>query len=134
MGGDLYDIARLDDGRLFIVIGDVSGKGVAASLFMAVSKTLCKSTALRGSLSAYEILTLANRDISRENPELLFVTTVMALVNTTTGEIDVVNAGHAAPAKCSWGSAAVCTRRLLLFQRPGAVRSGGNVGAYDRRR
>jgi adenylate cyclase len=97
VGGDLYDIARLEDGRLFIVLGDVSGKGVAASLFMAVSKTLCKSIALRGSLGADEILTLANSEISRENPELLFVTAVVALVNTTTGEIEVANAGHDAP-------------------------------------
>ncbi len=47
VGGDLYDFYRLDDRRLFFMLGDVSGKGLPASIFMAVSKALCKSTMLR---------------------------------------------------------------------------------------
>ena len=48
VGGDLYDFFRLDADRIFLLVGDVSGKGLPGSLFMAVSKSLCKSIALRG--------------------------------------------------------------------------------------
>jgi hypothetical protein len=51
VGGDLYDAFMLDDRRLFFMIGDVSGKGVPASLFMALTKTLCKSLARRQPLN-----------------------------------------------------------------------------------
>ena len=47
VGGDLYDFFRLDDRRLFLLVGDVAGKGLSASIFMAVSKALYKSTTLR---------------------------------------------------------------------------------------
>ena len=47
VGGDLYDFFRLDADRIFFLVGDVSGKGLPGSLFMAVSKSLCKSIALR---------------------------------------------------------------------------------------
>ena len=66
VGGDLYDFFRLDGDRLFFLVGDVSGHGVAGSLFMAVSKALCKSAALRsGDLGAMMRESNA-RDLARQ--------------------------------------------------------------------
>lgn len=94
VGGDLYDFFSLDADRLFFVVADVSGNGVAASLFMAVSKALCKSAALRrrGDLSA--IIRDADAEISRDNPEALFVSAWAGVLDLRTGDLQYVNAGH----------------------------------------
>ena len=97
VGGDLYDLFMLDEHRLFFVIGDVSGKGVPASLFMALSKALCKSAALRTDASVAELMTTANREISRENPAFMFVTAVAGVIDSRTGELEFCNAGHDSP-------------------------------------
>ena len=110
VGGDLYDIAWLDERRLFIILGDVSGKGVPASLFMAVSKTLCKSTASRAAMGIDAILTQANREIGRENPTLLFVTALAVILDVMTGDIEFASAGHEPPLVACSGQA---PRRLL---------------------
>jgi serine phosphatase RsbU (regulator of sigma subunit) len=107
VGGDLYDALMLDAGRFFFLIGDVSGKGVPASLFMALSKTLCKSTALREHISTHELMSLVNEDLSRENAAGLFVAAVVGIIDICTGVVELCNAGHEAP--------------ILL--RPGAVPS-----------
>jgi adenylate cyclase len=97
VGGDLYDAFMLDDDRFFFLVGDVSGKGVPASLFMALSKTLCKSLARRehGSLDA--LLRLVNEEISQENPGSLFITAILGVINVRTGEMQFCSAGHDAP-------------------------------------
>jgi serine phosphatase RsbU (regulator of sigma subunit) len=93
VGGDLYDFFRLDGDRLFFLVGDVSGHGVAGSLFMAVSKALCKSAALRsGGLGA--MMRESNTEISRDNPEALFVTVWAGLLDARTGRLEYCNAGH----------------------------------------
>jgi serine phosphatase RsbU (regulator of sigma subunit) len=93
VGGDLYDFFRLDGDRLFFLVGDVSGHGVAGSLFMAVSKALCKSAALRsGDLGA--MMRESNAEISRDNPEALFVTVWAGLLDARTGRLEYCNAGH----------------------------------------
>lgn len=93
VGGDLYDFFRLDGDRLFFLVGDVSGHGVAGSLFMAVSKALCKSAALRsGDLGA--MMRESNAEISRDNPEALFVTVWAGLLDARTGLLEYCNAGH----------------------------------------
>jgi serine phosphatase RsbU (regulator of sigma subunit)/CHASE2 domain-containing sensor protein len=94
VGGDLYDFFSLDADRLFFVVADVSGNGVAASLFMAVSKALCKSAALRrrGDLGA--IMREADGEISRDNPEALFVSAWAGVLDLRTGDLQAVNAGH----------------------------------------
>jgi serine phosphatase RsbU (regulator of sigma subunit) len=97
VGGDLYDVFMLDEHRLFFVVGDVSGKGVPASLFMAISKALCRSVALRVDGSAADKLAVTNDEISRENPALLFVTAVAGVVDARTGILDFCIAGHDAP-------------------------------------
>lgn len=97
VGGDLYDFFMIDERRLFFVIGDVSGKGLPASLFMVVTKALAKSAALRGIDGIGEIMTLTNTEMARENPEMLFVTAVSGILDVESGAIELVNAGHDAP-------------------------------------
>jgi serine phosphatase RsbU (regulator of sigma subunit)/CHASE2 domain-containing sensor protein len=94
VGGDLYDFFRLDADHLFFVVADVSGNGVEASLFMAVSKALCKSTALRRRDDLATIIRDADDEISRDNPEALFVSAWAGLLDLRTGELQHCNAGH----------------------------------------
>jgi serine phosphatase RsbU (regulator of sigma subunit) len=97
VGGDLYDIFRLDDRRLFFLLGDVSGKGLPGSLFMAVSKSLYKSTALRRGGAVATMMREANAEISRDNPEALFVTAFAGVLDLEEGVLEYCNAGHDPP-------------------------------------
>ncbi len=97
VGGDLYDLFWLDDDRAFFVIGDVAGKGLPGSLFMAVSKVLCKSAALRRGGDVAAIIREANAEISRDNAEGLFVTAFAGILDAGTGEVEYCCAGHDAP-------------------------------------
>ncbi len=97
VGGDLYDAFMIDDRHFFFLVGDVAGKGVAASLFMALSKTLCKSTALRKYVPLNELIDKVNVEISRDNPGMLFVTAMAGIIDVTTGETQLCRAGHDAP-------------------------------------
>src|SRR5262249_10523864 len=74
VGGDLYDFFRLDDDRICLLIGDVSGKGLPSSLFMAMSKALFKGIALGRTGDVGSVMRDADREISRDNGEGLFVT------------------------------------------------------------
>ena len=94
VGGDLYDAFMLDDRRLFFMIGDVSGKGVPASLFMALTKTLCKSLARRKPVNLGQVLSSVNDEISRENPTAMFVTAIIGVIDGGSGEVELCNAGH----------------------------------------
>ena len=97
IGGDLYDFFKIDADRLYLAVGDVSGKGVPASLFMALGKSLCKSCALRGETDIGAIVRRANAEISRDNPEMLFITLFAAILDLETGVLNFCNAGHDAP-------------------------------------
>ncbi len=97
IGGDLYDFFKIDERRLFFTVGDVSGKGVPAALFMALGKSLCKSYALRGETDIAGILALANAEIARDNPEMLFITMFAGVLDLDTGELQFCNAGHDTP-------------------------------------
>lgn len=97
VGGDLYDFFKADEDRLFFLIGDVSGKGLNASIFMAVVKALAKSAALRGTDSVAEVFRTANAEVSRENPEAMFVTAFAGILELTTGRLVYCNAGHEPP-------------------------------------
>ena len=96
VGGDFYDCFMVDPDTLFFVIADVSGKGLPAALFMAAVKSHIKAAALRGGLVG-EILTRAQDEIGRENPEQLFVTTFAGRVDLQTGAVEFANAGHEPP-------------------------------------
>lgn len=101
VGGDLYDFFMLDRDRVFFMVGDVSGKGLPASLFMVVAKALSRSVALRGEGDMAGIMNRANQELARENPEMLFVTSVAGMLNAATGEVVLCNAGHDAPRRLS---------------------------------
>jgi len=100
VGGDFYDCFMLDGQHVFFLVGDVSGKGLAASLFMALSKSLLKSIALRGGRDPAEIFNQANAEISRDNPESLFVTAFAAILDARTGRLAFCSAGHEPPVAC----------------------------------
>jgi serine phosphatase RsbU (regulator of sigma subunit) len=97
VGGDLYDFFMLDGSRLFMMVGDVSGKGLPASIFMALSKALYKSTVLRRLPDLGRTMAEANIEISRENPEMLFVTALACVLDVDTGDLVYCNAGHERP-------------------------------------
>lgn len=97
VGGDLYDFFTLPGDRFMVLVGDVSGKGLPAAMFMAVSKALAKSAALRGNTEPAELMTSFNRELSRENPEQMFVTLVAIVIDLKTGELEYCNAGHEPP-------------------------------------
>ncbi|HZF19048.1 MAG TPA: CHASE2 domain-containing protein [Burkholderiales bacterium] len=97
VGGDLYDFFMLDEDRVFFLVGDVSGKGLEASIFMAVSKALCKSAALRTGRRIDELLREANAEVGRENSEGLYVTVFAGVLDAKTGRLEYCNAGHPPP-------------------------------------
>ena len=96
VGGDLYDFFLLDNERLGFVMGDVSGKGVPAAIFMAVSRTLIRATALKG-ISPDECLTYVNSLLCRESVSSMFVTVFYGILNFKTGELNYANGGHNPP-------------------------------------
>lgn len=96
VGGDFYDFFFIYDHRLGFVIGDVSGKGVPAALFMAVSKTLLKATALKCG-APHECLQQVNRILWLESVDEMFVTAFYGILDVATGEIACCNGGHNRP-------------------------------------
>jgi CHASE2 domain-containing sensor protein len=97
VGGDLYDFFLLDADHLFFMIGDVSGKGLPGSLFMAISKALYKSTALRRHGQVAVVMREADAEISRDNAEGLFVTVLAGILDARTGALEYCSAGHEPP-------------------------------------
>lgn len=96
VGGDMFDFFLLDNERLGFVIGDVSGKGVPAAIFMAVSRTLIRATALKG-ISPDECLTYVNSLLCRESVATMFVTVFYGILDFKTGELNYSNGGHNPP-------------------------------------
>jgi phosphoserine phosphatase RsbU/P len=96
VGGDLYDFFFIDDDHLCFAVGDVSGKGVPASLFMAVTKTLFRATAGSGGTPG-KILARLNAEICRDNESCMFVTFFCGILNIRTGQVDYSNGGHNLP-------------------------------------
>ena len=96
VGGDYYDCFMLDQNRLCIAIGDVSGKGIPASLFMAISKTLA-GTLTRSHADLGEAMRMVEHELDRNNPEFLFVTAFVGVINVDNGRMEFVCAGHDAP-------------------------------------
>jgi sigma-B regulation protein RsbU (phosphoserine phosphatase) len=96
VGGDFYDFFPIDDHRIGFTIADVSGKGVPASIFMAVSRTLIKATALRA-LASNECLSSVNDILCGESVGSMFVTVFYGIFDLNTGMVDFTNAGHNPP-------------------------------------
>ena len=96
VGGDFYDFVPLADGRLGVVIGDVTDKGVPAALVMATCRTMLRSAAQRHD-SPSAVLSDVNGALVPEIPPAMFVTCLYAIIDTTAGEIVFANAGHNLP-------------------------------------
>ena len=96
VGGDFYDFYMTDDDHFAVVVGDVSGKGVPAALFMVIAKTLLKDAAYQFATPA-EIFNHVNNILCETNESGLFVTCWMAILEISTGRIQFANAGHTAP-------------------------------------
>ncbi|TCT07988.1 SpoIIE family protein phosphatase [Aquabacter spiritensis] len=102
VGGDFYDYFQIDESTLGFVVADVSGKGVPAALFMAISRTLLRATALFERSPAGCVRRL-NDLLALENEQMLFVTVFYAVIDLDTGRVNYVNAGHNLPYRVSAG-------------------------------
>ncbi|HEX2933070.1 MAG TPA: SpoIIE family protein phosphatase [Candidatus Binatia bacterium] len=105
VGGDFYDFFFIDDNHLCLAIGDVSGKGIPAALFMAVTRALFRTTASKVS-GPDKILSLLNLEMCRNNDACMFVTVFCAVLDIRTGEVEYSNGGHNLPYLISHGETA----------------------------
>src|SRR5579859_4549449 len=105
VGGDFYDYFMIGINELCVLIGDASGKGVPAALFVAVGKSLLKAEANRG-CRPHQIVARVNRLLCQHNSLCMFITLLCFTLNTRTGEGECCNAGHEHPLLCK-GSGAV---------------------------
>jgi phosphoserine phosphatase RsbU/P len=96
VGGDFYDFFLLGEDRLFVAIGDVSDKGIAAALFMAVTKSLLKGSAEKD-IEPAELLQRVNQELCRENDAMMFATVFCGVLHLQTGLFCYSNAGHNPP-------------------------------------
>ena len=96
VGGDFYDFFMMDEDHLGLVIADASGKGVPAALFMMVSSALIRNAAM-GEYSPAKVLMTVNHQLCTRNPEEMFVTVWMGVLEVSTGRLTAANAGHEYP-------------------------------------
>lgn len=96
VGGDFYDFFRLDDDHIGLVMADVCGKGVPAAIFMAVSRTIIRATAMNG-FGPAECITKSNSLLAADSVDCMFVTVFYAIYNLKTGEVTYCNGGHNPP-------------------------------------
>jgi sigma-B regulation protein RsbU (phosphoserine phosphatase) len=135
VGGDLYDFFYSDDGTLYFLVGDVSGKGMPAALFMARAKSLVRLTAelMRapggGPASPSDIITRVNRELCQDNASMMFVTMFFATLAPESGEVEYCNAGHNAPYHVRGGTLAAIDgpRGMILGVGRDAVYATGRL-------
>ena len=120
VGGDLFDFFLLDPEHLAFVVGDVSGKGVPAALFMAIARTVLRATADRHA-SAGACLTYLNQSLADHKAPGMFATLFYGILNTRTGVLEYANAGHNPPYLLSPGGALRALKDL----------SGPMLGVFD---
>ena len=120
VGGDLFDFFLLDHDRLGFVLGDVSGKGVPAALFMAIARTLLRAAA-HHEASAGACLTYMNQSLVEQHASGMFVTLFYGILNTKTGVLEYSNGGHNPPYAFSPGGQ----------MRPLKERCGPMLGVFD---
>jgi sigma-B regulation protein RsbU (phosphoserine phosphatase) len=106
VGGDLYEVLRTAEGNLVMVIGDVSGKGIPAALFMAVTMTLVRAMA-PDSRRPEDILRRVNDALVSQNPRNMFVTILCAIYDVRTGQLSYASAGHPAGVLVRQGTASL---------------------------
>ncbi len=96
VGGDFYDIFNTDDERICIVVGDISGKGITAALFMTMVKTIIREN-LKAGIPVAQTLNRANDELCASNPQSMFATVFAAVFDPATGVLEYANAGHNKP-------------------------------------
>ena len=96
VGGDFYDFFMVDENNLGFIVADVSDKGIAAAIYMAVSRTIIRATALKG-LPPNECLAYSNNLLSKDNVNSMFVTVFYGVLNLESGVVKFANAGHNPP-------------------------------------
>jgi sigma-B regulation protein RsbU (phosphoserine phosphatase) len=134
VGGDLYDFFLTGDGKLCFLVGDVSGKGMPAALFMARAKSLIRIVAdlMRSPngacASPADIVTRVNRELCQDNSDMMFVTLFFAMFTPETGEVEFCNAGHNAPYRLGKAVETIeGVKGIILGVRPDAVYSSGQL-------
>jgi sigma-B regulation protein RsbU (phosphoserine phosphatase) len=135
VGGDLYDFFVTQDGKLCFLVGDVSGKGMPAALFMARAKSLIRiaTDLMRAPDGATarpaDIIARVNRELCQDNGDLMFVTLFFAMLVPMTGEVEFCNAGHNAPYHLGeQGPAAIeGAKGVILGVKPDAVYTSGRL-------
>jgi phosphoserine phosphatase RsbU/P len=133
VGGDLYDFFVTEDGMLCFLVGDVSGKGMAAALFMARTKSLIRiaTDLMRSrdgpSAAPAEIIARVNRELCQNNGDMMFVTLFFAMLRPSNGEVEFCNAGHNAPYRLNGQGLAPIEggKGIILGIRPDAVYATG---------
>lgn len=100
VGGDFYDFFLTADCKLWVLVGDVSGKGIPAALLMALSKTLLRSEAMKG-LAPANVLRQVNLALCEGNQECMFVTVFCLVLDPQTGLVEFCSAGHNPAVLCS---------------------------------
>ena len=96
VGGDLYDIQPLPDGRMMIALGDVAGKGSPAALLMALLVAMLRTLVDEG-LDAASLVARLNVQVARHSPASRFITLFFGIYDPQTGQLEFVNAGHLPP-------------------------------------
>jgi sigma-B regulation protein RsbU (phosphoserine phosphatase) len=135
VGGDLYDFFPTEDGTLCFLVGDVSGKGMPAALFMARAKSLIRIAAdlMRSpqgtSAKPADIIARVNRELCQDNSDMMFVTLFFAMLSPRSGEVEFCNAGHNAPYRLSGESVEAIEggKGIILGVRPDAVYATGRL-------
>jgi sigma-B regulation protein RsbU (phosphoserine phosphatase) len=135
VGGDLYDFFITEDGMLCFLVGDVSGKGMPAALFMARTKSLIRiATELMRSRQGADarpadIIARVNRELCQNNGDLMFVTLFFAMLRSDSGELEFCNAGHNAPYRLNGQRLEVIegAKGIILGVRPDAVYATGRA-------
>lgn len=97
VGGDFYDVMRIDEDRLLFLIADVTGKGVPAALYMALSKALAKSVLVREQGGLARGIRTLNRELMRDGDDAMGVSMLCVLIDCSTGDLLFCNAGHENP-------------------------------------
>lgn len=95
VGGDFYDVVELEPGLIAFAVADVTGKGVPAALFMALSKALAKGALLRGPLE--QVAPSLQAELSRDAPDEMGLTMLLGTLDLATGQVRLINAGHENP-------------------------------------
>jgi len=134
VGGDLFDFFTTEDGLLCFFVGDVSGKGMPAALFMARTKSLVRiaTELMRGSNTAIgpaEIIARVNRELCQNNNDMMFVTLFFGILAPATGVLAYCNAGHNPPYRTNGNTLAPIedARGIILGVRPQAEYQTGTL-------